>query len=239
MSNTFVSIFSFAQFSNPLAFKHLNTEDIANIEKSVQSKMLVMLERNLRDESGADEGSDVVVDDETLKEYFGDVYFADTNNFQFMPGDLKLIELMVEHVKTTATAKGENKGLSRYKPHQNQLKSGPLRQCTKMNQLRTEHNEKSNDDPSSELLRQLHLSLYKKIMKCMQLYGVNDIVNLENVSSEDIVAVSWHKSQILGHVYCIICRSDSNEKNSAEKSFIQFKWLLDSIKLYNSFESRT
>lgn len=45
---------------------------------------------------------------------FGDIYHANPNQFQFRPGDIKLIEKLVEHVKKIADGKGINSGLSHF-----------------------------------------------------------------------------------------------------------------------------
>lgn len=48
------------------------------------------------------------------KDIFGDIYHANPNQFQFRPGDIKLIEKLVEHVKKIADGKGINSGLSHF-----------------------------------------------------------------------------------------------------------------------------
>lgn len=119
----FINMFcSFAQFGNPLTFKHVNDTDICDVERLIRHKMLEKIERDISESmSGAGDADDLLIDDDKMKEYFGDVYYKDPNNFEFLPGDLKLIRLMVEHVQTNVDANGINKGLSRYTQKKNQI----------------------------------------------------------------------------------------------------------------------
>lgn len=208
--------FSLAHFSDPFVFKTINDDDIADAEKLIQTKTLQMLENSLNESvlgEHAERDTDVLVDEDTLREYFGDVYYNDTHNFEFLPGDKKLIKLLVEHVQNV-DSKGDNKGLRIYKPK-------PTKKQNKNVQLHKENvNPTENDgyesDIDSERLAQVKSTLFKKVMEYMHFYNVNEIVDLENVP-ETIVSVSSQNKKIIGHIYCVICQNNSEKKNVKPK----------------------
>lgn len=181
--------------------------------------------------------ADVLIDDDTLKEYFGDYYHDDPHNFEFLPGDLKLIKLLVGHVQKSVDKNGENKGLRNYRPKSWKKSKQPMELPTKHvdnaandndsvpdideNQLKQLKSNAANDDDSvpdidENQLAQLKSALFNKIMEYMQLYKVNEIVDLENVS-DSIVSVSTQNKKIYGHVYCIVCKNGSGKKKSEPK----------------------
>lgn len=223
---TFIFNFSLANFSNAFTFKNLNDDDIASVERLIQNKMLEMLEKNLHEsvlENQTEHDAEILIEDETLKEYFGDVYYNDPHNFEFLRGDRKFISLLVEHVQKTVDAKGENKGLRNYKPKSPRKQQNPK-------STRTKHKIQANKEcvkPADEIdgsefdgdstkLIELKSSLFSKVMDYMRIYKVNEIVDLENVP-ESIVSVSTQNESIHGHVYCIICQNDSTKRISKPK----------------------
>lgn len=216
----FIFIFSLANFSNPLTFKHINDEDIANVERLVQTKTLQMLEKNTNESilgMHTEREADVLIEDDVLKEYFGDVYYNDPHNFEFLPGDKKLIKLLVGHVQKNVDKTGENKGLRNYKPKPSKKKIIKKHmQINKENMGFAENIDDYDADIDSKQLPQLKTALFNKVMDYMRMYNVNEIVDLENVS-ENIVSVSSQNKNVNGHVYCIVCQNDPENINSKPK----------------------
>lgn len=145
--------------------------------------------------------ADVLIEDDTLKEYFGDVYYSDPHNFEFLSGDLKLIKLLVDNVQKNVDTKGENKCLRKYKPKPS-MKPKRKMALIKENVQSAggiEHYDSDSDiDPKQ--LAQLKSALFTKVMEYVQLCNVNEIIDLENVT-ESIVSVSSENKKISGHVY--------------------------------------
>lgn len=212
------TIFSLSNFSNPFTFKHINDDDIVNVERFIRTKTIRMLEQNM-DESvlGQHEnsGADVLIEEVTLKEYFGDVYYNDSHNFEFLPGDLKLIKLLVDHVQKSVDKNGKNKGLRNYIPKSSKNSKQPLELATKHVDSAAADDDLVPDIDENQLAK-LKSALFNKIMEYMQLYKVNEIVDLENIA-DSIVSVSTQNKKIHGHVYCIVCQNESGKKKSEPK----------------------
>lgn len=237
----FVFIFncSLANFSNPFTFKHLNDADIASVERLIRTKTIHVLEKDLNESvlgKQTDREADVLIDDDTLKEYFGDVYYNDTHNFEFLPGDRKFIGLLVDHVQKTVDKKGDNKGLRNYQPKCTEKSNKPIRENEKNIKVKIgkEETEKSvaddvdgyESDGDSNGLAEMKLSLLSKIMDYLLIYKVNEIVDLENVP-DNMVSVSIQNKKIEGRVHCIICQNDKVKKKQKPKrvSFNDGYWI--------------
>lgn len=213
------TIFSLSNFSNPFTFKHINDDDIANVERFIRTKTIRMLEENLNESvlgQHKHSAADVLIEDDTLKEYFGDVYYNDAHNFEFLPGDLKLIKSLVDHVQKSVDKKGENKGLANYRPKPSKKLKQPMELiATNVDSAAADDNDLDSDIDGKQLA-QLKSALFSKIMEYMHLYNVNEIVDLENVP-DSIVSVSTQNNKIHGHVYCIVCQNGPGKKKSEPK----------------------
>lgn len=201
---------------------HLNDDDIANVERLIQMKTLQVLEKNLNESvlnEHNEHDAEILCDDEILKEYFGDVYYNDPHNFEFLPGDRKFINLLVQHVQTTVEAKGKNKGLANY-ALKLANKSRKPKKLSDENVKLSDANADNECGGDSKRLAELKSSLFMKVMDYMRTYNMNEIVDLENVP-ENIVSVSIQNKKVTGHVYCIICQNDPEKKKSkSKKNFI-------------------
>lgn len=214
---------SLANFSNPFTFKHINDVDIADVEGLIRTKTIHMLEKNLNESvlgKHNDRETDILIEDSTLKEYFGDVYYNDPHNFEFLPGDIKLIKLLVAHVQKNVDSKGENKGLRNYKPKPSKKAKKHIESNKENVEMAVDNADNDINDSDSDIdskqLVQLKSALFNKIMEYMRIYNVNEIIDLKSVT-DGIVSVSSHKKKISGHVYCVICQNKPGEKKPQPK----------------------
>lgn len=88
-------------YAHPIAFKAITDEHILKTEQFVAEKTLQILQQNLHD-SIIEKNCDVLIDDDELHDYFGDLYAQNPATFKFGPGDVLLIKELVDHVKTIA-----------------------------------------------------------------------------------------------------------------------------------------
>lgn len=209
-----------AQFGNALTFKHVNDSDINDVEKLIRNKMIDKIERDMNDSvSGAGEADELLIDDDMKKEYFGDVYYKEPNDFEFLPGDLKLIKLLVDHVRSNVDTNGINKGLKHYQNRKksnckstHKLSKKRLKHITRISTEIDEHisNNVDVNESEPEQLSQIEAELFEKILQCMKSYNVDEIVSLQNVT-KNIVSVSSQKDHIYGLVNCLICERNVNK----------------------------
>lgn len=91
-------ISSLTGYGNAISFKHISQKEITGIENFVRKNALQLSTKFANN-----------------KDIFGDIHHANPSQFQFRPGDVKLIEELVNHVKMKTDEKGTNSGLSHFK----------------------------------------------------------------------------------------------------------------------------
>lgn len=92
--------FSFAGFGNALSFKTIDDAEIDEIEKIVRKSGAEFLSAN---------------PEKNEKDFFGEVFSSNPNQFKFRPGDINLIKEIVGHVKKIIDGNGVNKGIEYFK----------------------------------------------------------------------------------------------------------------------------
>lgn len=202
------------RFGNALTLKDIDDHDIEAVEQSIRDHTLNYLIKKVAESVG--DGCDVLVPDEMLEEYFGNVFKYATDKFKFFEADKKTIKRVAEHVKRIVDDGGENKGLKHFVP-----KRKPLPKTTtnvkKMKKIQAEPSlHASGDELSNESIEELKIDLFNKIMDCLKLYKVDQIVDLKAID-QNIVNVHQENEQIFGEVTCIICLNDPNKKKQKPK----------------------
>lgn len=89
----------------------LTDEDITEVENFVREKTLAFVEKKLKTELNCNE---VLLKEEHLVDYFGDLYASDPVNFRFEIGDKKTIKYVRDHIKSQVNKKG-SKYLRRFR----------------------------------------------------------------------------------------------------------------------------
>lgn len=194
-------------YAHPMVFKAITNTEISKVETFVRERALAILQQNIHD-SINEENCEVVIDDEQLREYFGDLYVQDTSSFQFESGDLLLIKELVDHVKSIADANGKNTGLGHF---------------MSASKKRGKQQKKANLFPEKKKkvvvdfdMDQLKMDLQQKVRQCFNSHMVDMEVN--SVQDDQIaVELCVKKGQLFGDVFCIICATE-NRKNQKPKS---------------------
>lgn len=190
----------------------MDDDDIKNVELWIRTRTLAKLTSNLNASLGS---SDALIEEETLREYFGEAYASEPEQFQFMPGDIKLIKQLIAHVKKLVDEKGENKGLKLFEPKK--CASVPSHKTAE--QMASAENQSLSVEVSTskEDEAKLKSSLFEKIMHTMKQYNVNEYVELGCVA-DSIVAIHINDSLIHGEVDCVMCQRMPETKDVKPKS---------------------
>lgn len=131
-----------------------------------------------------------------MEEYFG-IFAADPSQFEFLPGDMLLIQKMVEYVKNIADEGGENTNLKYFdakKPnHHKKITSAAL-------SLNTNHvptsNSSQNKEKNNELIQQLNNMAMNKFKE----------LGIPNLSiDEQSFVVDIGENVINGSIKCSLC----------------------------------
>lgn len=188
-------------FGNALSFKNIREEDINIVEKFIQEETLEILSTKLSDTIGT---NDVVIGDEMLHSYFGEIFASQPNKFHFQRGDILLIEELVEHVKRVVDNDGKiNSGLNKFK---NKSKRKITEKINKK-KLDSELDECENSSFKSDL--------FNKVVECLKSQIIEKkIANLNlDALDESIVKVYTNNGiPTYGEVTCILC-TKSNKKS--------------------------
>lgn len=81
--------FSFCHLDNAMLFKDLTDSDILEVENFVREKLLTILKSKANFNAA----------ESNMKHFFGENFQSRPNQFKFQIGDMKLIRLMISHVK--------------------------------------------------------------------------------------------------------------------------------------------
>lgn len=102
----------FCNFGNALTLKEIDDSDITIIENDIRTKMVQWLENNKMLEND---------DFLNLNDIFGPIFSSNPKDFQFLPGDKKMIKQLAEYIKKTI----DNNGFTYFK----RKTKGRVRNC--------------------------------------------------------------------------------------------------------------
>lgn len=204
-----------AGYGHPMSFKAITDEHIVKIEQFIREKSLQILHKNLSESINKEnnEECEVLLDDEEMRDYFGDLYAQNPTEFQFEAGDVLLIKELVDHVKTISDHNGKNTGLGHFGKQNKKIRATKNGQHGKT-ALSLLKNKKRKDAAHFDE-NQLKIELQQKAMTCFNLYaGGTDFgfVRLEQV----VVELKMEKEKIYGEIFCLFCGSQ-NKKNKKFK----------------------
>lgn len=202
-------------YAHPMAFKAITDDEILKAEKFIREKTLSMLQKNAHD-SINEENCDVLIDDEQLRDYFGDLYAQDTTSFQFEAGDILLIKELVDHVKAIADGNGKNTGLHHFTNKNIQA----------MKKRRTVATEQIDQE-------KLKMDLQEKVFKCFQLH-TPDIIPIRLNINQIIVEVHVKDERVHGEITCVICKVENKKQPKPKRVYYNFRagggsWVLSNF----------
>lgn len=203
-------------FGNALTFSLLEDADITEVENLIKTQTLSTLIFNSND-TEAFKHDNMITDEKQMKEYFGDTFYKNSKIFEFNPGDKKVIKYIVKHINDIVASKGVKKGMKHFKSTQNSNR-------IQLAPTNTENLDLMADVEDAEMLAELKTSLFQKVMECLELFNVNEIMELENLS-DNIVSVSMHNGQIFGDVYCVLCSDGKKKSRPKRVSYCSKYWI--------------
>lgn len=93
--------FRFGGFCNPLTLKECSSDNLDKIEHLIRKKGLTLINQNSEKKSQQSQ----------LVNTFGEVYSSCPDEFEFLPGDRKMIQCIVKHVQHMFDSKGVKDGI--------------------------------------------------------------------------------------------------------------------------------
>lgn len=190
-----------AGYAHPMAFKAITDDEILKAERFVREKTLSILQKNMNESINEGENCEVLIDDEQLRDYFGDLYAQDTTSFKFEAGDVLLIKELVDYVKQVADRNGKNTGLRHFT---NEKVSMP---------------KKSRALKSNAVVlvdhQRLKMDLEQKVSKCIQLHVPGIKLNSFNIE-QVAVELFTEGEKVYGDIICNVCNAE-NKKNQKPK----------------------
>lgn len=198
-------VYSDCGYGNPLSFKTITDEDIDFVEMKIKEKgekfanKIRKVHANSNDEAHSDS-----MDNYDPVDTFGERYAKSPDKFQFLRGERNFIKIIVSHVQKLVDNGGENKGLAQFKEKKNKKRKKIVNQ-----QFDFDENAKENSSNLNSSDCVLTNELYKKVINCLNTYGV-DVTGCE----KNMVKVD--SSGAYGNIKCILC-DDSNEKENTKR----------------------
>lgn len=214
-----------AGYGHPMAFKAMNDEHILKMEKFIREKTLNILQQNINQSVNEEQCEDceVLLDDDELRDYFGDLYAQNPSSFQFEAGDVLLIKELINHVKTVADRNGKNTGLGHFaKCNTESLNAGKIRRNRKANLFPQPKKKKQAFSHLDE--NQLKIELEQKALASFNSY-VTEGINSEQV----IVQVHQENGKVYGEIVCVLCDNNKPKRVSFNPSQTHGCWVLSNL----------
>lgn len=219
-------MFSLSGFGTAPSFTLLNNDDIAKALDFVRTKLLERLNEAIEDDAN---------NQNILVYFYGKFYSSNPKEFEFQPGDLRLIENLVTHVKQTINCpEGKKDGFKHFKRKKcarinKDLVETPVGQffgdiASAQHRLNTNESENQLTKTDSELLYLLQQTITGKLN--------------ENGYDDDTIAKfngkvginSKNGRKVSGYVNCAICCEEKNlEKKHISLYFDETYWLLSNF----------
>lgn len=200
--------FSYCGFANPVLFSEINEGDIKQVETFVRNDLMEILSTDIEQSTAADE---VVIDEEKMKENFGVLFALNPTKFKFLPGDRKCIQLIKDLIQRHIKKHGRKKAMNYFTDESEDTQPTCKR-------LKT---ESENHDESASLV-ELEENLYTCIMQKLAKLGVSKSI-LNNFAKSMVRTGRDVDGKIYGEVFCILCRVNSENIESAKKNDLKPK----------------
>lgn len=214
-------------YAHPIAFKAITDEHILKKEQFVAEKTLQILQQNLHD-SINEKNCDVLIDDDELHDYFGDLYAQNPASFKFGPGDVLLIKELVDHVKTISDRNGKNTGLGHFSvkaKSKRKVSAKQTRQHRPTAHLFPGKKAKIKNVQRNE--NQLKTELQQKVLNLFNLYAADTEYSSVNIE------LSTVENKIYGDVFCVFCETQNVKKKTKRVVFNSSKgsgcWVLSNL----------
>lgn len=212
--------YSYCGYSYATLFKEIQTEDIQAVEKFVREDLYDILSSKADSNNG---DSEILLPPNDLIEHFGVLFASNPSKFRFLPGDLKYIQLVKDHVANEITNKGKKQALLRFyggmkqKKNRKKIKPGVSRDSLNENcpdkrnvPVKIEYTEKNDcTDEKCDIKTRLFQCIKDKMTK----FGIPE--EILSVFTESFVDVNQSdKDNITGDITCIVCyvKSETPEK---------------------------
>lgn len=200
---------------HPMAFKAVTDEHILNTEKFIRERALQILQKKLQI-SINEENCDVLIDDDELHDYFGDLYAKDTTSCQFEPGDVLLIKELVDHVKTVVDRNGKNTGMGHFSKSKSTTRNVSAKKDRRHRQ--TAHlfpDKKKKNVRVQRDENELKLELQQKVLKHFNLYAAD--AEHQSVNMEQVI-VQLQKKRRKSMVMCLVSSANLKGKKRRKPS---------------------
>lgn len=210
---------SLSGFNDPLAFKDLNDKDIEKIEKYMRERALEFVASI---HESVDTTCNVLLDNEQLTDIFGERYSTCPEQFQFLPGQINLIKILVSHVKKLVDGDGENMGLSQFNAKKKRAPKKTTNLLQALNRI-DDHRHTDRTTAINEASHDLLVDqLYEKLLTCLISHGV-DTTNM-NKNSVEVDESGAH-----GDIHCALCPNSEIQRvfyHSANSSRKRSYWVM-------------
>lgn len=191
---------SLSGYCNALIFKDLTATDIETIEKFMRERAL---ERTATAFSESlDENCDVLVDEEQMNGVFGENYANHPEQFEFSPGEKKLLMTLASHVKKLVDGNGKNTGLALFNEKKKQRTKKLLR-VRNVNHDEAILAERQSQTSTPTQMQNCDLSkkLFERLLSCLDSYAIDP----NGWTEESVTVNSSSGDKITGGIKCSFC----------------------------------
>lgn len=186
-------------FNNAILFERISEHDICAVENFVREELLDIIKSNSEVTAGAD---DVLLEDQLLKDNFGELYMLNPSKFRFQAGDRKFIQLVIDHIRLEIKKKGRKRALHHFGYKIDQPKKAKLT-----------INKIVEGSDCTDLFDMLKTKLFDQVLQKLKAHYVPE--SILNIFDKSFVKVDISENNdITGDVTCIVCYAQSEDPES-------------------------
>lgn len=188
---------SYCGFNSITSFETIDDNDIGVVEQFVREE----LEDFVKSKAGNE--------NQSMVEHFGEFYARCPKKFRFLPGDVKFIQKIKQHIHDIVHKKGPKKAFKHFHNKTNHTKD-------------VEHtNEMGIGDQvtSSEFLdNELKKKLYNLILAKLIEFGVPE--SMRQIFDASFISIVRENNKTAGNIICVVCHIEGKDPECAKPKHV-------------------
>lgn len=193
---------SYCGFNNVTSFETIDDDDIGAVENFVREDLEDFIKSNENFKTNGKENQHMV-------EHFGEFYAQCPKKFRFLPGDLKFIKKIKEHIHDVVNKKGRKKAYQHFSNETNRTKNA---------EYTVEVNQNDQITGSKFIDNGLKKKLYDLISNKLVEFNVHP--STREIFDESFISIENKNNRTTGNIICVVCHVQKKDSEHAKPKHV-------------------
>lgn len=205
---------SYCGFNSITSFETIDENDIDAVEKFVREELEDFVKSN-------ENSTEVNKENQSMVEHFGAFYAQCPKKFRFLPGDVKFIQKIKQHVNDIVGKKGQKKAFNHFRNKTNRSK------------IVEDTNKIGKDDQitgSKFTDNGLEKKLYDLISEKLIEFEVPQ--STRELFDESFISVVNENNKIIGNIICVVCHAQGKDPERSKPKHVHSRgksWVISNF----------